>query len=322
MKKLLSYLKENRIVVDIGIILFVTLFLMISNFNSNYDIYYDDGVQHLLRAYGTYQTIAQNGNASIIANFTNGFGYSWNFFYGPLSTYGIILFSILSGSFNLGFKIFLLLIVFFAGIFMYKLVYELAQNSNAALLASIIYITSPYFFTDIYVRHAIGECLGFVFIPLVFLGLYNLFNTENNHYYLIFGAVGLIISHNISTMLVAFFSAIYILVNIKNLSSQRVKKGLFIDIIFIVLITSFYWMPLLQTKFFTNYRVYEKEAMATQESFLGSGLTLKELFMAENNAVLIFEIGFPVIIMLVFSIMTIKILENNKIYLFFFCWIF
>ncbi len=163
-----------------------------------------------------------------------------------------------------------------------------------------------------------GELLAFVFIPMVFLGLYHLFNTEKNHYYLIFGASGLILSHNISTVLTIFWAGIYCILNIKNLALTRVKKGLTIDIIFIVLITSFYWCPFLETKFYTDYRVYEPSAMATQESFLSHAVTLKDLFITQNDVQFIFEIGLPIILMLAFSVMTFsKLEENKKEYLFF-----
>lgn len=116
----------------------------------------------------------------------------------------------------------------------------------------------------------------------------------------------------------AILAIAYCLINIKDISSTRVKKGLIIDIIFILLITSFYWLPLLETKFYTDYQVYEKDAMASEESFIYNRLSLKELFITGKNRILIFEIGLPILMMLVFSVMTIKKIENNKKeYLFF-----
>lgn len=212
----------------------------------------------------------------------------------------------------------LVLIVFLAGVSLYKLVYCMTDNRNTALLAGIIYITSPYFFTDIYVRHALGECMAFVFVPMVFLGLYHLFNTEKNHYYLVLGAVGLLLSHNIATALTAIFALVYCMINAKNFSRSRVQKGLLLDILWIVLLTSFYWAPFLQTKFSAEYRVFEKDAMATQESLEESLLSAKDLFITPNDTHYVFEIGLPVILMLAFSLVTIRVLkENKKEYLFF-----
>lgn len=311
-------IKQNRMVFDIICIFIVTIFISIPMMRKNIDIYLDDGSQHLMRAYGTFETIKQYGNNNIILDFTNKFGYSWNFFYGAFSTYLIIILSLIFNSFNVGFKFVLCLIILFAGLFMYKIISEMLENNDVALLTSIVYMISPYFFTDIYVRHAIGESLAFVFMPMVFLGLYNLFNTQKKHYYLIFGAVGLILSHNISTVLVAIISIIYCLVNIKNIFSTRVKKGLIIDILFILLLTSVYWMPFLECKFFTDYQVYENGAMASRESFFSHRLKLKDLFITGNDTIFVFEIGLPMLMMLVFSVMTLKKIESNKKeYLFF-----
>jgi len=182
-------IKENVNIIYIMILFVLALILSLAMFDPKADIYFDDGSQHLMRAYGSFKEFKQTGTSNVISNFVNGFGYSWDLFYGQLSTYFIIIISIILGSFNIGFKITMLLIMFLSGFCMYKFVSKLTNNNLTACLAGIIYITSPYFFTDIYIRHAIGECMAFVFIPLVFLGLYNLFNTEENHYYLILGAV-------------------------------------------------------------------------------------------------------------------------------------
>lgn len=317
-KSFQNLIKQNRIAFDIICICIIAIFLSIPMIRKNNDIYLDDGSQHLMRAYGTFKSIKKNGNYSIISDFTNRFGYSWNFFYGAFSTYLIIILSLIFNSFNVGFKFVLCLIILFSGLLMYKFIMEMLENNDVALLTSIVYMISPYFFTDIYVRHAIGESLAFVFMPMVFLGLYNLFNTHKKHYYLIFGAVGLILSHNISTVLVAIISIIYCLVNIKNIFSTRVKKGLIIDFLFILLITSIFWMPFLECKFFTEYQVYEKGAMASRESFLNHRLKLKDLFITGNDTIFVFEIGLPMLMMLVFSVMTLKKIESNKKeYLFF-----
>lgn len=212
----------------------------------------------------------------------------------------------------------LFLILFSAGACLYKLVYCMTDNRNTALLAGIIYITTPYFFTDIYVRHALGECMAFVFVPMVFLGLYHLFNTEKNHYYWVLGVSGLLLSHNIATILTAIFALIYCVIHYKNFSRSRVQKALLLDVLWIVLITSFYWAPFLQTKFSAEYRVFEKGAMATQESLLGSLLSAKDLFITQKDTSYVFEIGLPVILMLAFSFVTFRVLkENQKEYLFF-----
>ncbi len=85
-----------------------------------------------------------------------------------------------------------------------------------------------------------------------------------------------------------------------------------VDIAFILLITSFFWIPLFETKFSTNYRVYEQDAMSTKESFLSHTLAINDLFITKQGNLFVFEIGLPVILMLAFSILTFRKLEENK----------
>lgn len=118
MKQVLQKIIEKRNLMDMFFLLCLALILSIPNFNSHTDIYLDDGSQHLMRAYGTYQAIKQDGTGNVIFDFANEFGYSWNLFYGPLSAYSVILFGIIFGSFNIGFKM-----VFGLVFFLSRLVY-------------------------------------------------------------------------------------------------------------------------------------------------------------------------------------------------------
>lgn len=303
----------NRNVIDIGIIILVGLILGIPLLNSGLNVFVDDGIQHIARASGTYFSILENGffSGNVISAFSNNFGYSWNLFYGPLTTYGIIIFKFICNNFLSAYKLFVFICLVFSGITMHKFVLNITRNNNVAILAAILYMTFPYHLTDLYTRNALGEFVSFVFIPLVFLGLYNLLYTTENHYYLTIGAVGLILTHNISTAIVAFFSLIYIGINAKKLKETRVKKGLLVNIVFILFISSFFWAPLIETKFYTDYQVYEEGMMTTPESTGNRGLTLTQLFVTRKDGSFVFELGPHVIVMLAFSIMGIRNVKEN-----------
>jgi asparagine N-glycosylation enzyme membrane subunit Stt3 len=72
---------------------------------------------------------------------------------------------------------------------MYFFVKKITNDKNVGVLASVIYMIMPYHLNDMYIRSALGEFLSFIFIPLVFLGLYNLKNKEKNQWTLVIGAV-------------------------------------------------------------------------------------------------------------------------------------
>lgn len=317
MKELIQRKKK---LIDIIVIILVASFLSIPLLRSNFDVYFDDGIQHIGRAYGTFLSF-KNGNffPNIIPSFTNNFGYSWNLFYGPLSTYAVIIASIISKNFIIGYKIICYIAMILSGIFMYKFMHSLINNRDAALLSSILYMTFPYHLTDLYSRNALGEYISFIFIPIVFLGLYNIFFNEDNPYYLAIGVSGLILTHNLSTIIVGIFALLYFIANIPKLKKASVRKELIINIIIVLLITSFFWVPFLETKTFTNYHVYEDGAMATSESTANEGLKIRQLFVTFDDGKYVFELGLHVITMFAFSVMTIRRInvEFRKEYIFF-----
>ena len=62
---------------------------------------------------------------------------------------------------------------------MYWLGKEVFKDDKKSLFAALFYITYNYFFVDVIVRDALNESFMFVFMPLVFLGLYHLFNNHD-----------------------------------------------------------------------------------------------------------------------------------------------
>ena len=309
-------LKDYLIILVFAIIFCIPLFL------PDFNIYVDDGIQHIARLMGTTQSIAEGQIFPLImSNFCNGFGYSWNIFYSPITAYIPLLFEVFTNSFELILKIFMFLITFLSGITMYEFVNKVTKNRYTALLASAIYTFAPYHLTDMYNRVAIAELATFIFLPLVFHGMYNIFNTEEKNFSkslpLCFGAIGLILSQIVIAMYVAIICLIYLLVNIKQLKDKRVLKILGINILLILLITSFYTVPLLEHKVETDYEVFKDGRMERTDALIFYKVDPIDLVYTEANN-LSFEIGLVSIIGLVFTIFVYKKLDKNikKIYWF------
>ena len=203
---------------------------------------------------------------------------------------------------------------------MYKFVKTISGNKDVGVFASILYMTFPYHLTDLYTRNALGEYVSFIFIPLVFLGLYKILFSEEKNCYLILGAAGLILTHNLSTIIVAIFAIIYLLCNIKNIKNKKILKQLIINAIFIISITSYFWIPMIETKIGNDYQVYREGMMATPESAADNALEIKQLFVTMNDGNYVFELGPHVLIMLALSIMTFRFIrpEFKKQYTIFF----
>lgn len=108
----------------------------------------------------------------------------------------------------------------------------------------------------------------------------------------------------------AAMAFIYLCTNFSKLKDKQVLIKLLINIILIICITAIFWIPLLETYFYTDYVVYEEGAMATTESIENNALDLKDLFLTEKpdptKEIIVFEIGIHVIIFLLLPIIAIK----------------
>ena len=304
-----EFFNKHRNVVNIIIIVLVGLYLSIPLLNNKLDVYFDDGIQHIARAYGQAESNGFLGN--VIPMFTNGFGYSWNLFYGPLTSIGIIILHVLTRNYINAYKLLLMLCMIFSGLSMFMFIKKTSRNQNTALLAAIIYMSFPYHLTDMYIRNALGEFVSFCFIPLVFLGLYNLLNDTDSSFPFIIGVVGLIITHNISTVLVGIFAMFYLIINLDKFITKKVLKVFFIDVLLILLISAFYWLPFIETAVFTNYQVYEDGMMCTSESTAEHGLGINQLFVTKNGGQFIFELGPHIWIMLALSVMGCRLVSKD-----------
>ena len=304
---------------DYAIILVIAIIISIPLLNKNCNIYGDDGIQHIARLIGTYQTITEGEFPSVImSNFCNEFGYSWNIFYSPITAYIPLIFRLFTNSFELTLKLFMILVTFLSGISMYEFVKKITKNRYAGVLSAILYILAPYRLTDTYMRIAISELTSFIFIPIIFHGMYNIFNSEEKKSLLLtLGAVGLILTHTVIAMYTAIICFIYVLVNIKKLKEKQVLKMLGINVLLIIVLTSFYIVPMLEHKLATEYEVFKPGRMERTEELIRNKVDLVDLLYTKQNN-FSYEIGLVSLIGLVFTLLVHKKIEeqNRKIYWF------
>jgi len=101
------------------------------------------------------------------------FGYGYPFFniYGPLSSYagqGLLLAGL---EIVTAVKVIFGLSALLSGLAMYLFARRLL-GGPAGLIAALTYVYIPYHLFDLYVRAALAESVGFVFVPLVLWGFY------------------------------------------------------------------------------------------------------------------------------------------------------
>lgn len=305
MKKKL-YIKK-----DIIYILIITLLICLPLLKNNIDILRDDGIQHVYRILGNMEALKQfNLFPVIMSEFCNGFGYSWNLFYSPFTAYIPLILKIFTPSNIICLKLFMISMMFFSGLTMYIFVKKVTNNNKIALISSIFYMLFPYHLTDFYIRVAVSELASFVFIPLVFLGMYNIIDKNEKKYILSIGTIGLILSHTIITLYTAIFCLIYCIINIKKMKNVDTIKNIISNGIIIVLVTSFFWIPMLESKNATSYEVFVPGRMERTEVLIENKLELINLIKNENEE-RVYELGVFIIISLLITPFAIRKIDKK-----------
>lgn len=311
--KITNYIKENKwihyaVIIIIGFILSLPLGkIQIRDTH--------DGFLHLLRLIGTNNSFKIGEIPPIIAPyFCNGGGYAMNLFYNPLVTYVPLLIKLFTSSYAIALKVFGGLCIILSGITMYKFVYEVTKKRTIAVFAAIIYLVSPYKLGDVYKRYAIGEFASFIFMPLLFIGIYNLFNQDGKkHYYIAIGAIGLVLTHTVTTFYTAIFCLLYVLLNINKLKEKEIIKKLIINVIFIIFISMFFIMPMLEAKQSAEYTIFDSAIMSTNGDYVYKNtLNLSEFFtdIGEENATT-YIIGIPIFVLMCLTIFTYKNVDKK-----------
>lgn len=313
LNKLIIQIKENKWI-HYGIIIVIGVILSIPMCNIEIRDTHD-GALHLLRIIGTNDTLQIGQIPPLInQNYCMGLGYSMNLFYPPLVTYIPLLIKLIVPTFSIALKVFAGLAIIFSGITMYKFVYTVTNKRSIALFASIFYLIAPYKLANVYKRFAIGEFTALAFLPIVFMGLYNLFNQDGKkHYYIAIGAIGLMLSHTVTTLYTAIFCIIYILFNISKLKDKTIIKKCVINVIFILLVSMLFWAPLLEASKSATYAILNDDSMRTTPEYTAQNvINFSQLFTdkQEKNGTT-FLIGIPTLIAIALTIFTYKKVDKK-----------
>lgn len=305
-------LKKSNIILFI-ILLLASSVIIMPTFINKFDILLDDGIQHLYRIIGNKQAFSMNiKNLSIFSEFCNGFGYSWNLFYSPLTSF---LFFIL-GFINLKsirlLEISMCLITLLSLLSMFVCMNKMIKNKYISALGAVMYIAVPYRLTNMYIRVAIAELASFIFLPIVFLGMYEIYSEKKkNTCTLAIGSIGVILTHQVIGMYTAFFCAIYLLFHINLLIKKDVIKNTLINGILIIMVIIFYAVPLFEQKQATNYEVFKEGRMEREEVMEFFKLSPEDLVYTKQDAKMTYEIGYITLLGLLFTPFVFRKLDEK-----------
>lgn len=113
-------------------------------------------------------------------------------------------------------------------------------------------------------------------------------------------------------MYTAIIAFVYVLINYKKLKYIEIVKKLAINILLIIVITSFFWAALLEHKMATEYEVFKEGRMERTEVLIAYKLNFSQLFITTQNGGMIYEIGWISIIGLILTPIILKRLKEHK----------
>lgn len=251
---------------------------------SGHDYYFNIGRLEIL------MEALKEGNYPIYLDYDTleGYGYFTKGFYPDLIILPFALIGLLFGS-VLAYNILIFTLTFLCGLFMYKTVDTVFNNSFIASVSSLLYTFSAYHLFDWYNRAALGESVSFTFLPLVFLGLYHILIGNYKKWYLLTIGYSLLLY----THLLSSFLTLLVIVIILLLSCGRLKKEpkriafLLLAAVVTIPIVASYLFPMFEQMASNTFYYNTSENITGQTKLglneLGLGMLSGILYPKDNN---------------------------------------
>lgn len=295
------YFKHKRL--SIVIISLVMAFIFCIPFTSGFINAGADTTFHMNRIEALAEAIKNKDfYPYIYLNQNYGYGYGTPSFYSQVFLYPFALLRLLNVSIYNTWIISVFFLNFLSSISMCFLTKEITKSDKIYiyLLSSCLYLLNTYNLSETYSRGALGQSLAYIFIPLVMAGINRiLFNKEPSWILLSLSFTGLVLSHNISFILMVIVFGIICLINIKKIIKEKRLFPIIKATIFSLLLSSFFILSMYQQ--LRNGMYYINDLSGIGYGKL-SGSSLFELIAFRLNNTNSLGIGLALLVLPLFSL--------------------
>lgn len=247
--------RKNQIITAVFLI---TVFIACVPLISRYCINGHDLEYHLLRIESLKEGI-RIGKPFLKVNtlFFGNAGYASSMFYPDFLLYIPALLRVLGVSINASYHIFVAVCIILCYISAYLCVKGMTGSAYAGMIGAVTLSLCQYHLDDIYVRSAVGEYTAFIFVPVVVYAIYNMIYEEADKPQLfVLGYAGVLLCHTATFIMCTLFGFAALLISFrKTICNARVLKRLIISTLVTLLITCFYWLPMLEQFMDTRFYV-------------------------------------------------------------------
>ena len=294
------HIEHILLIALVGIIVGITA---IPYFEKGLSGHIGDLMYHLQRIEAVKDALESNEYpVGVYARFLYGYGYGSPLFYPDLFLVYPALLRVFGVSVISTWKIFALTITTLASLSTYFSLKYICKKSEAAIAGTFLLMLSQFYLADLINRVGISEYLAYIFLPMLFAGIYDFFEYEGKKTWL-FGVAfwGMLFSHAIMTFLgVMFTSAVFLIAffipkwRVVYHDVQRIKR-LVVTAIFTVLVSAGYIFPMLEQmksgKFF-----YQEPWICVSEAVQD----VETLFLLKGyfDITAYVGVGFPILVVL------------------------
>ena len=210
-----------------------------------------------------------------------GYGYPVSVYYGDLFLVIPAFLRMIGFSVQMSYNVLLFLINFATIAIAYWCCHQMCHNRVISYVCAMLYALMPYRLSDMYQRSALGETIAITFLPLIAFGIWAVFTYEvKNEKYkklwipLILGFTGIIQSHILTCVLVAYVIIFVCILQIKKVFQKERFWVLVKTVIYTSLLNAWFVFPC----------IFSMEHLDISQPYKGkiliqySGASLEELF--------------------------------------------
>ena len=206
-----------------------------------------DGMFHMARIRGIAESLA-NGYCPVYDElyWLKDYGYGTGWFYPGLFLYLPAVLYLLGFSLLTCYKTFIVICTFLSLCAFYITAKRISGSRGGAIASVLLYGFSTYRAICVFYRGAVGEVQAFIFLPLIVLGLYEMFNDHPDRWWIFaVGFWGLLSCHLISIVIAAIGTAIYLLCRVRTVfRDRRILLGLIKSVIVVALVSASFLIPM------------------------------------------------------------------------------